>query len=32
VFRKNKGLRSEAEIKEGLLEAEARLTMAEHYR
>lgn len=32
LFRKNRFLNIEAEVKERLLEAETRLTMAEHYR
>ena len=31
LFRRNKGLVKEADIKQSLIEAEARLTMAEHY-
>jgi len=32
LFRRNAGLTNEVEIRERLREAEARLTMAEHYR
>jgi len=32
LFRRNAGLTSESEIRECIREAEARLTMAEHYR
>ena len=32
LFRENKGLRVEAEIRMRMMEAEARLAMAEHYR
>lgn len=32
LFRLNKGLKLESDIQERLLEAEARLAMAEHYR